>query len=305
MKHFNILVISIILYSFTATAESSWDELAYQGKKYREEGNLAKAVQFLSAAADKKRTNNHELYLYAGILAARLDNSDEAFKLLNKSIRSGMWDIHRLERNSRLQNIRQDKRWNDLIESIKTEENRYLSRAKITHPELRSQLKTMWEKDQNFVGRKEQLNVIKSNSIELKKIIADIGWPTKSKVGRDGEWLAWAITQHSHDIEFQKMCLGYLKNLTLDDKIDPVYFAELTDRIARNTGSSQIYGMAIIRENGKKMFYQIFDPENVDIRRSEIGLPPIKVWANENFVEIDPLANKKSQQDSPVGVPLL
>ena len=284
MKALWIVIITFFYSSFAQC--HSWDELAYLGKKYRAEGNLNKAIEYLLKAAETKPTDKYELYLYAGILSARVGNTDNAFNLLEKSIRSGMWDKARLERNSRLDELKQDKKWNELINTISKEENNYLNKTKITNPEIRTQLKQMWLNDQNLVGKKAQLKVIKANSKILNKIISDIGWPTQKKVGKDGEWLAWAIAQHSHDIQFQKRCLTYLQTLTLENKISPIYFAELTDRIARNSKVPQVYGMAIISKNGIKAFYPIFDVANVDKRREKIGLPPLKVWANENFVDI-------------------
>lgn len=40
-----------------------------------------------------------------------------------------------------------------------------------------------------------------------------------------------------------------------------------------------------LTKGGKKVFYRIKDIERVNVRRREIGLPPLKVWANENGIE--------------------
>ncbi len=280
-----------LLYSNLLMAQS-WDELAYQGKKFHKQGDLIKAIEFLSKAAEKRKTDNYELYLHAGILAARLKDTDRAFALLNSAINSGMWDIPRLERNSRLAYLKKDLRWSGLIDRINEQEKNYIKKSGLTHPELRKELKLMWAKDQVLVGKSEQKDVIQSNSLRLEKIIQKTGWPTSKMVGKDGVWFAWALAQHSFDIEFQKRCLSHLKNLTEAGEINPIYYAELNDRIARNLGVKQTYGMAIISQNGEKVFYPIADVEKVDERRSKIGLPPLKVWANENFVEVIPVANK-------------
>lgn len=303
MKYLHLVILPFFIFSGSGIAQS-WDELAYLGKKYREDGDLAKAIEFLSRAAEQKPSDKYELYLYAGILSARIDKSDDAFTLLNKSVISGMWDISRLERNTRLNKLKSDERWRALIKNIMKEESKYIKSSNLTHPEIRNELKKMWAKDQDFVGKKEQLDVIKYNSSKLKQIIQNFGWPTKHQVGKDGEWIAWAIAQHSHDIVFQRECLARLRELTFAREISPVYYAELTDRVARNSGSPQVYGMAIVRIDGKKVFYPIVDPENIDTRRTRIGLPPLEVWANENFVDINSLANKQSQRGSLNSSPL-
>ena len=96
--------------------------------------------------------------------------------------------------------------------------------------------------------------------------------------------MAWAIAQHAHDLDFQKKCLQLLKNTLLSDEPEALLYAELNDRICRNTGQKQTYGQAIIEDNGVKKFYPIANETEVDARRTAIGLPPLKVYANENYV---------------------
>jgi hypothetical protein len=64
----------------------------------------------------------------------------------------------------------------------------------------------------------------KKNTLKMKKIIKQYGWPTISMVGEKASKNAWLLVQHAdHDVEFQKKCLKlmgsiYKKILTLSIK---------------------------------------------------------------------------------------
>ena len=274
------IIISFSLNSFGQT----WDELIYQGKKERANGNFEKAGKLIAKGAQLKGTDNFEHYYYAAIMFVNANKLDSSFKLLEKCIDAGMYDLARWERNSRLEVLHVDKRWNKLKIKMKKSEQEYS--ATLSHPELRNELKRMWKKDQDLVGKwDEQKIIVDQNTVRLNEIIEQYGWPTRSMVGKDGTWMTWAIAQHSHDINFQKKCLKLLENTLRTNEPEPVLFAELYDRICRNTNRKQRFGQAIIEENGIKKFYPIEKESEVDERRKVIGLEPLKVYANENYVE--------------------
>ena len=53
--------------------------------------------------------------------------------------------------------------------------------------------------------------------------------------------------------------------------------ALLEDRVALGQGKKQIYGSQIGRDQDTKLYYvqPLSDPDNVDKRRAEVGLPPL------------------------------
>lgn len=279
----SLILLFCIVFSQLSIAQT-WDELVFQGRQFHENGELNKAVEYLALAADTKGENNENLYLYAGILAARLGKIDGSFNLLRKAVDAGMWDIPRLERNNRLAKLREDERWDALVKRIRRKESKYVESTDMSHPELRVELKYMWVKDQDLVGTEKQKSIIDSHSERLKDIVNKYGWPTKSMVGEDGAWFAWAIAQHSFDSEFQRTCLDLMKPLLSVHEINSELYAELHDRVSRNANEEQTYGMAIIGIDGNKVFHPISNIESVDQRRQSIGLPPLKAWANENGV---------------------
>ena len=279
----NLLFLCIILFGLNSFGQT-WDELIYQGKKERANGNFEKAGKLIAKGAKLKGTDNFEHYFYAAIMYANANKTDTSFKLLEKCIDAGMYDLARWERNSRLKVLHGDKRWNELKIQMKISEQKYS--AALSHPELRNELKLMWKKDQDLVGQwDEQKIIVDQNTVRLKEIIEQYGWPDRSMIGKDGTWMAWAIAQHSHDLNFQKKCLKLLENTLNTDNPEPVLYAELNDRICRNTGQKQKFGQAIIEENNVKKFYPIENESEVDGRRKFIGLDPLKVYANENYVE--------------------
>jgi hypothetical protein len=62
--------------------------------------------------------------------------------------------------------------------------------------------------------------------------------------------------------------------------IDPAHYAELHDRIRRNTKLAQSFGMATMEREGRRGFYPIHHEHDVDARREAIGLPPLRVFAH-------------------------
>jgi hypothetical protein len=117
---------------------------------------------------------------------------------------------------------------------------------------------------------------------QLKTILAQ-GWPTLREVGKDGAFAAWAIAQHANQIPFQEACLNAMKPLLATQEVNPVHFAELTDRVLVNQKRKQWYGMAIDPQKGG--FYPIEDEANVNQRRQAIGLEPLAVYAHLNGFE--------------------
>lgn len=111
------------------------------------------------------------------------------------------------------------------------------------------------------------------NTERLKTIIDTIGWPSISKVWREGAANAWLIVQHAdHDLEFQKKCLALI-NLEPEGEVAKRDIAYLEDRIAIGDGKPQIYGTQFyMNSDGQLQPLPIQDADNVDMRRKEIGL---------------------------------
>ena len=111
----------------------------------------------------------------------------------------------------------------------------------------------------------------------MKDIVAEMGWPSISKVGAKAAHGAWLLVQHAdHDVDFQEQCLNLMKELP-DGEVDVIYnLAYLEDRVRVNRGREQLYGTQFFQEDGKHIPQPIEDKENVDIRRATIGMGPLQ-----------------------------
>ncbi|OGI95776.1 hypothetical protein A2917_00480 [Candidatus Nomurabacteria bacterium RIFCSPLOWO2_01_FULL_42_17] len=152
------------------------------------------------------------------------------------------------------------------------------SQPKIHYPDIASELQSMTDVDQDMRDRSETEpdfwddEVDKRNTERMKEIIAKIGFPTISKVGKEASHNAWLLIQHADlDVEFQKMCLELMKGLPSQEvaRRDVAY---LEDRIRVNQKQGQIYGTQFTQEGGKHIPQPIEDEENVDIRRAKMGM---------------------------------
>ena len=99
----------------------------------------------------------------------------------------------------------------------------------------------------------------------LAEIIDEIGWPTRSRVGRDAAHAAWSIAQHAvFDTPLMRRCLELMEPYYGTDEIDGVDYAYLHDRF-RAVGDMGLQRFGIVRR------VLIDDEPNVDRRRREAG----------------------------------
>lgn len=147
-----------------------------------------------------------------------------------------------------------------------------------THPKLRLKLIAMAKADQNMRnnamrnGGAWDDSLDKKHTNELKRIIAQHGWPTIPMVGVEASNDAWLIAQHAdHDRQFQKECLSLLKSLP-PDVISLHNIAYLEDRLLVAENKPQLYGTQF-QGKGKNLRPQpIADEQNVDKRRKQMNL---------------------------------
>ncbi len=147
------------------------------------------------------------------------------------------------------------------------------------------EMRTSYMKD----GVEVDFNVDMENTKRAKEIIEEMGYPTISKVGKEASHNFWILVQHAdHDKDFQKYCLRLMKE-SVDD-ISGVDIAYLEDRVRLGEGKSLLYGTQyrIDKDTDEMIVLPIEDEENVDQRRAEVGLPPLK-----EYIE---MSNKKRRE---------
>ncbi len=91
------------------------------------------------------------------------------------------------------------------------------------------------------------------------------------------------IIQHA-DLATQEKYLPMITEAVKIGKANPGDLALLEDRIAIRQGKMQIYGIQIGRDPEDPELYYILplqDPDNVDKRRTEVGLQPISEYVHQ------------------------
>lgn len=154
----------------------------------------------------------------------------------------------------------------------------------IPFPEIAAELQSMAAVDQDMRERSQtegywDETVDSTHTARMKEIVAEIGWPTISKVGKTASDKAWLLVQHAdHDVAFQIQCLELMKAAPATE-VDPTNIAFLEDRVLVNQGKEQIYGTQFTEVDGKYIPQPIEDEENVDARRAEVGMEPLSEYA--------------------------
>ena len=153
---------------------------------------------------------------------------------------------------------------------------------------LRAELMQMDEYDQNvraelaadgslFDGYHPRMAAVHdANAARLRAIVASHGWPTEHLVGVDGAKAAHRIAQHSiNHPDFMRECRRLLDEASARGEVPRWQFAYIDDRIRVFEGSPQRYGTQWRGGLRGLEPYPIEDPDHVDERRADLGLPSL------------------------------
>lgn len=141
------------------------------------------------------------------------------------------------------------------------------------------------------------------NLIKVKLILDRYGWLGADQVGEQGNVALFLVIQHA-DKEARAKYLPMMREAVKDKKANPNDLAKLEDRVVwMDQGKKQIYGTHVRRNEQTQRFYlaPLEDPENVDKRRAELGLPPLEEslsqwgirWNLEEYKKEQTEANEK------------
>lgn len=121
----------------------------------------------------------------------------------------------------------------------------------------------------------EALNVQQARRLEA--IIAQLGWPGRSLVGRKAAHEAWRIAVHAISLpHFQRATLPLLRDAIASGEAEPAAAAILEDKIHFMEGRPQRYGTQFDwDEHGVMSPWTLDDPERVDELRCGVGLGPL------------------------------
>ncbi|WP_228375333.1 MULTISPECIES: DUF6624 domain-containing protein [Chryseobacterium] len=142
----------------------------------------------------------------------------------------------------------------------------------------------------------EMEKVHQENAKRLREIIAEIGFPTISKVGEEASDAAWLIIQHSiGEPQFMKACYQMMEENKED--VNPKNRAYLYDRIQVFQSRPQRYGTQLYTAG----IFPVENKEMLNEERVKAKLPPLsakqisQIPEIENIPEID---NKNQEYNS-------
>ena len=174
--------------------------------------------------------------------------------------------------------------------------------------ELRAELLSRAEQDQiaraELLSRKEQHQIAQAepgpdwdtvasvdadNLTWLKDVVAEVGWPGSSIVGRDGASAAWLLAQHAdRDPVFQRRCLDLITEAAKSGEASLTEVACLTDRVLLAEGQPQEYGTQMTGREEGWVPRRLRDPANVDERRAAMSLGPLSEYVARMAHEYGP-----------------
>ena len=312
-RKISAITVLVIFLSCTAYAQMSndyteWIQKAqafYDGKQYKQS---ADAFTKAFASNDGKGMLNDRYN--AACSWARAGNSDSAFFMLMRIATVAKYtNISHLLIDPDLSSLHNDKRWNDLCNIVK--QNKEAAEAGLDKG-LVAILDTIMKDDQGGRMQLEEIDrkygthsqqkkdlwktINEKDSIDLikvKKILDRYGWIGPDLVGWEGNETIFLVIQHS-DIKTQEKYLPMMREAVKNKKAQPASLALLEDRVLLGEGKKQIYGSQIGRdENGKYYVSDLEDPDNVDKRRSEVGLGPLATYVQHWDLKWDVETYKK------------
>lgn len=121
------------------------------------------------------------------------------------------------------------------------------------------------------------------NLEQVEKIIDNYGWLGYNEIGSQANSTIFMVIQHSN-YKTQLKYLPLMREAVKNKKAKGSELALLEDRVSLHEGRKQIYGSQIFWSETNKSYTvaPLEDPDNVDLRRSEVGLSTLNedlsVW---------------------------
>ncbi|KMQ68723.1 hypothetical protein ACM39_05360 [Chryseobacterium sp. FH2] len=291
----------LLIFLFTGVNAQEYSKLINEANKLYETKDYKMSTDLYDKAF--KIESKNPSHLYNGACASSLaGNTKKAFKWLNLAIEKGWTNLKHLNSDTDLENLHSKKEWEKTVEKL--EKKLELIEANYDKP-LQTELLTILDEDQKYriqiheaqkkfaQDSKEMQDLWKMtmqkdsiNLLKVKKILDEKGWVGKDKVGAQANNALFLVIQHS-DLETQKKYLPMMKEAVTKGNANPGSLALLIDRIEIREGRKQIYGSQIgINPNTNTQYVlPLIDPDNVDKRRTEVGLGSISDYVkNWNLI---------------------
>lgn len=254
-------------------------------------GNYEESHKIYARAFVLEKENPLHLY-NAACSAALAGKEKKSFELLQLACDKGWTNIHHLKTDTDLESLHGKPGWEPLVQKLQQRvdeiEKNY---DKVLQQELLQilsddqDIRSQWIKAARELGDQHPLvdSLVKialyKDSINLAKIIRILderGWVGKNKVGEQASQAIFLVIQHS-DLQVQEKYLPMMREAVKQGNASRSSLALLEDRVALRQGRKQLYGSQVYRNQSDNTYYPapMEDPDHVDERRAQMGLPPL------------------------------
>lgn len=266
----------------------NYDDLIKKADSCYEAKNYKVSTNYFEKAI-KSNPESKKNFYNAACAASLANDKKNSIKWLNIAVENGFDDLNHIKTDSDLDNIRKEKKYEKIVAELQKKNE--LIEANYDKP-LQTELLTILEEDQKYrmqmnetqkkfgqdskemkdlwkiTNQKDSINLSK-----VEKILTEKGWVGKEKVGSKANSALFLVIQHN-TLEIQKKYLPMMKEAVSKGNANPSSLALLIDRIEIREGRKQVYGSQIgTNPNTKSQYiFPLLDPDNVDKRRTEVGL---------------------------------
>jgi hypothetical protein len=114
----------------------------------------------------------------------------------------------------------------------------------------------------------------KVNQARVTALLDGHGWIGESRVGSLAGSTVFLVIQHS-PLDMQLKYLPMMRKAAQAGDLNKRSLAMTEDRVLVRQGKPQIYGSQVDPKKSGVDLFPVVDPDNLDARRKEVGLPPI------------------------------
>lgn len=290
-------LISTISYAQTSGELVARADSLYRAKDYQQSGETYDLAFAEHEGASSPLYNAACSWALAG-------DADRALDYIERAIAAGWKNDKWMQEDADLQLIQDNILFKKMVEPLTAA--RLKREAQYNQP-LKKQLEAIYIKDQTLrmlwqdveakFGRDSEnmdyyhqlMNEQDSlNEIEVVNIIEEHGWVGQSEVGGKANNALWLVIQHA-PLEVQEKYIPLLRASVAKGESKGSNLALTEDRIQMRKGEKQIYGSQIKRdkETGEFYVYPVIDPQNVNVRRAEVGLGTIEEYVTRWNIKWD------------------
>jgi len=285
MKKITFLV---LLATILTSYGQNYDDLIKKADSCYDAKQYKNSTEFF-AKAFKINPESKKNFYNASCAASLAKENKKSLKWLEIAINNGFDNLNHIKTDSDLDNIREERRYKSIIDKLQKKVDEI--EANYDKP-LQKELLEIFKDDQEirnqyisaqkkygYQGKETdslgKIMILKDslNLIKIVKILDEKGWVGKDTVGQQANQTFFLVIQHS-DLKVQQKYLPMMREAVKKGNANSGSLALLEDRIALREGRKQIYGSQIGTNPVTKTQYvlPLDDPDNVDKRRTEVGL---------------------------------